>query len=159
MVRDYESKRGHPERSEYTVVKTEFYNGLESYLSQLEYNPNNIKSLEDIVRYNKEHAKSEGGYPGVHPAWPSGQDSLEMSMESKGVMNDTYHKAVAYVYLKSRDEGIDAALSEEDGSMLDGLLVPIQADGSLSCQVAAKAGELFTQFRLRVGTINSSSNS
>ncbi|OAT05815.1 amidase [Blastomyces gilchristii SLH14081] len=137
---DYPTKQGHPEQSQFTVVKTEFYNDLKTYLSNLAANPNNIRSLDDVVKYNATHAEKEGGRPGVHPAWPSGQDSFEMSLETGGVMDETYHHALAYIRRKSREEGIDAALSRGDGRQLDGLLVPLQADSGVGCQVAAKAG-------------------
>ncbi|KAK2808642.1 hypothetical protein FQN50_004506 [Emmonsiellopsis sp. PD_5] len=137
---DYPSKEGHPEQSEFTVIKTDFYNDIQTYLSSLTTNPNNISSLEDIVSWNARHAEAEGGEPCVHPAWPTGQDTFEQSLASKGVMDDTYHHALQYIRRKSREEGIDAALSMPDGSHLDGLLVPIQADSGLSSQVAAKAG-------------------
>ncbi|WEW57144.1 amidase [Emydomyces testavorans] len=128
-----------PELSEFTVVKTEFYHDLQVYLSGLQTNPNQIKSLDDIVDHNRKHAEAEGGYPGLHPCWPSGQDNFEKSLASKGVMDETYHRALAYIRKKSREEGIDAALSWK-GLKLDGLLVPVQDDGGAACQVAAKAG-------------------
>src|SRR5436305_10623735 len=47
LERDYGSKIGHTEHSEFTVVKTEFYNDLKAYLSTLTRNPCNIHSLDD----------------------------------------------------------------------------------------------------------------
>lgn len=135
MSRDF----GRPDQSEFTVVKTDFYNNIRDYLSALVSNPNNIKSLEDIITYNTKHSDVEGGIPGTHPAWPTGQDSFEKSLASKGVKDDAYYKAREYIRQKSRAEGIDAALNSS-GEELDGLLVPINADGGVSCQVAAKAG-------------------
>jgi amidase len=67
------------------------------------------------VAWNAKHAETEGGRPCIHPAWPTGQDTFERSLESKGVI---------------------------DGSLLDGLLVPVQAESGVACQVAAKAGML-----------------
>lgn len=120
-------------------MKTDFYNNIKSYLSSLITNPCNIRCLEDIVSYNVEHAKENGGIAGAHPAWPTGQDNFDRSLESKGIQNATYHAALAYIHKKSREEGIDAALSYR-GVQLDGLLVPVHADGGVACQVAAKAG-------------------
>ncbi|EEP81511.1 predicted protein [Uncinocarpus reesii 1704] len=131
-----------PDLSEFTVVKTEFYNDIRTYLSNLAANPNEIKSLEDIVAYNKKNADKEGGFPGKHPCWPMGQDNFEKSVKSKGAMDDTYHRALEYIRKKSREEGIDAALSWK-GSKLDGLLVPVQAERGVASQVAAKAGMEF----------------
>jgi amidase len=95
--------------------------------------------LEDVVAYNIRHSDTEGGCPSVHPAWPTGQDNFEKSLESKGVMDDTYHRALLYIREKSRQEGLDAALLW-NGTQLDGLLVPIQAESGVATQVAAKAG-------------------
>ncbi|TQB74949.1 hypothetical protein MPDQ_003982 [Monascus purpureus] len=136
---DWEFPEDRPHQSEFTVVKTEFYNHLKTYLAGLTSNPNNIHSLEDVIAYNMKYTEKEGGRPGTHPAWPKGQANFEKSLESKGVMDDTYYKALAYIRRKSREEGIDAALSC-GGLQLDGLLVPVQAETGVACQVAAKAG-------------------
>ncbi|KAI9739339.1 MAG: hypothetical protein M1834_007552 [Cirrosporium novae-zelandiae] len=136
---DFETRKGHPEHSEFTVVKTEFYNGLKTYLAGLSTNPHHITSLEDIMRYNVDHTTHEGGIPGTHPAWPTGQDNFEKSMKSRGVEDETYRKALEYIRRKAREEGIDTAMSSE-GRELDGLLVPIQAEDGVAVQVAAKAG-------------------
>jgi amidase len=121
------------------VVKTEFYNHLKSYLARLTTNPHKIKTLEDVVAYNLKHTIEEGGIAGTHPAWPTGQDNFDRSLASKGAEDDTYQHALAFIRKKSREEGIDAALSG-GGSQFDALLVPVQADGGVACQVAAKAG-------------------
>jgi len=137
--RDYPSKHGRPDQSEFTVVKTDFYNNLKSYLATLAANPLNINSLEDIVAYKQERADEEGGIPGRHGAWPTGQDNFEHSIASCGIEDSTYKDALAFIRQKSREEGIDAAL-RTGVARLDGLLVPVQADGGVACQVAAKAG-------------------
>ncbi|KAK9424335.1 putative Amidase domain-containing protein [Seiridium unicorne] len=136
---DYPSSIGHPERSEYTVVKVDFYNDLKRYLSKLVTNPNNIRSLEDVIAYNIKYTEYEGGIPRTHQAWPTGQDSFDRSMESKGVEDDVYHSALDYIRQKTREEGLDKALLV-DGIELDGLLVPVQADGGVAVQIAAQAG-------------------
>ncbi|KAK5454295.1 hypothetical protein LTS15_006295 [Exophiala xenobiotica] len=125
--------------SEFQVVKTEFYKGLKVYLSGLENNDNKIVGLEDVVKYNIEHTTTEGGVAGTHPAWPTGQDNFDRCLDAKDDAEHITQKALEYVRLKSREQGIDAALkhSEDD---LDGLLVPISADGGVACSVAAKAG-------------------
>ncbi|KAI0537688.1 amidase [Xylaria digitata] len=127
---DYPSKIGHPEQSEFTVVKVDFYNDIKEYLASLIANPNNIRSLEDIIQYNIEHTDREGGVPGTHPAWPTGQDSFDKSQASKGIKDETYESALNYIHQKARDEGIDAAL-EYDGKPLD---------GGVAMQIAAQAG-------------------
>ncbi|KAI0198955.1 amidase [Astrocystis sublimbata] len=138
---DYPSKIGHPEHSAYTVVKTDFYNDLKKYLAGLVTNPNNIRSLEDVVEYNIKHTEKEGGVPGTHPAWPTGQDGFDKCLALKGIEGDTYKTARLYVRGKTRDEGIDEALVPVyRGKPLDGLLVPVQADGGVATEIAAQAG-------------------
>ncbi|KAF2823965.1 amidase signature enzyme [Ophiobolus disseminans] len=92
----------------------------------------------DVVAYNIEHTDTEGGIPGTHPAWPTGQDNFDKCIESKEFPNAVYEEALTYIRLKSREEGIDAALRHPGGE-LDGLIVPLQADGGAACSVAAKA--------------------
>jgi amidase len=124
--------------SEFEVVRTEFYRSLQSYLNELE--ETKIYSLEDVVTYNIQHTTQEGGVPRTHPAWPTGQDNFDKCLESKDWPEDIYLKALEYIRRKSRDEGIDTALRLEGDDNLDGLLVPLQADGGVACSVAAKAG-------------------
>jgi len=125
--------------SEFEVVRTEFYRSLQLYLEGITKNKENICSLEDVVAYNIRHTASEGGIPGTHLAWPTGQDNLDKCLESKDWPEDAYLKALEYIRRKSREEGIDAAL-RHNGDNLDGLLVPLQADGGVACSLAAKAG-------------------
>ncbi|KAH7171369.1 amidase [Dactylonectria macrodidyma] len=146
---DYPSTLGHPEQSEFTVIRTDFYNDVRKYLSTLSANPSKIVGLEDIVSYNKEHADEEGGLPGRHGAWPTGQDNFERVLEFQGIEDGTYKHALSFIRKKSRQEGIDAAL-QTGGSRLDGLLVPVQADSGVACQVAAKAG--YPMITVPVGT-------
>ncbi|KAF2760972.1 amidase family protein [Pseudovirgaria hyperparasitica] len=125
--------------SEFSVVKVEFYQGLRKYLATLEGNKGQILSLEDVVAYNIKYTNEEGGLPGTHPAWPTGQDNFDRCIETKSQDEDVYTKALAYIQQKSREEGIDAALTGQKGR-LDALLVPLQAEGGGACSVAAKAG-------------------
>ncbi|KAJ5894038.1 hypothetical protein N7495_005729 [Penicillium taxi] len=132
---DYGTSRGFPNESEYSYVKVDFYNNLRDYLAEL--NNTDIKSVEDLVQNNIDNYGSEGGYPSIHPAFGSGQDGLIASMESKGVMNETYWSALEYCQRTTREEGIDAAL-KYGNSTLSGLLVP--PDVAQSIQIAAQAG-------------------
>lgn len=68
-------EHGTPETAEYTVVKAEAYNGIKSYLSEL--SDTEIRSVEDIVGYNIKNTGTEGAQPGDHPAFASGQVSVE----------------------------------------------------------------------------------
>lgn len=126
--------------SEFEVVRVEFYNGLKNYLSTLGGLGAEMRTLEDVVAYNVENTDREGGVPGTHPAWPTGQDNLDKCVESRGDDGADYQKALDYITRKSRVEGIDVALSLRGGGTLDGLLVPLQADQGAACSVAAKAG-------------------
>ncbi|KAG2417682.1 hypothetical protein HFD88_008901 [Aspergillus terreus] len=132
---DYGSSRGYANESEYSYIKVDFYNNLRDYLAEV--NNTNIKSLEDLVQYNKDNYGSEGGFPGIHPAFGSGQDGFIASLESKGIMDDTYFSALAYCQRTTREEGIDAALKYGNRT-LDGLLVPPAVAQSI--QIAAQAG-------------------
>lgn len=64
---------GKPSESEFSVVKVEAYNGINSYLSEL--SDTRMKTLEDIIKYNQENSGTEGAEPGDHPAFPVGQVS------------------------------------------------------------------------------------
>ncbi|EED17436.1 amidase family protein [Talaromyces stipitatus ATCC 10500] len=132
---DYGTQRGYPNESEYTYVKVDFYNNIKSYLSELENT--NMRSLEDIVQYNIDNAGSEGGIPGVNPAFASGQDGLLASLATKGIMNETYWQALTYCQRTSRVDGIDAALNY-NGHNLTALLVP--PDFGPTYEIAAQAG-------------------
>lgn len=138
---DWGTSRGHPEESEYTFVKVDFYNNLNAYLSELENTE--IRSFEDIVKYNRENNAIEGGEPGAHPAFASGQDGLLAALETKGEMNETYKKALNFCQTSTR-KGIDDALHTRhpehnpSGKKLNGLLVPTEA--AQTYQIAAQAG-------------------
>ncbi|KAN0063032.1 hypothetical protein ACQY0O_004195 [Thecaphora frezii] len=132
---DYGSVRGFPNESEYTYIKVDFYNNIKAYLSEL--NNTDMKSLEDLVQYNYDNDGSEGGNPGTHPAFASGQDGFLASLATKGVINGTYWSALNFCRRASREDGIDAALNY-NGTQLDALLVPTEV--AQAPQVAAQAG-------------------
>jgi amidase len=134
---DYGTTRGYPNESEYTVVKVDFYNNIRDYLAEL--SNTDIRSLEDIVQYNIDNVGTEGGLPGIHPAFGSGQDSFLASLETKGNMDETYFQALKFCQRSTREEGIDAALDYfGNGTKLDALLVP--PDVGQTYQIAAQAG-------------------
>ncbi|CAI7611069.1 unnamed protein product [Penicillium glandicola] len=132
---DYGTTRGYVNESSYTYIKVDFYNNLRDYLSEVENT--NIRSVEDLVQYNIDNYGSEGGLPGIHPAFGSGQDGLLASLATKGVMNETYFQALEFCRRTTREEGIDAAL-KQGNITLDGLLVP--PDVAQSVEIAAQAG-------------------
>ncbi|KAK1727066.1 amidase [Colletotrichum acutatum] len=134
---DYGTTRGYPNESEYTVVKVDFYNNINTYLSELENT--NIKTFEDIIAFNFDNDGTEGGHP-----WPlgtaafySGQDGFLASLESKGIKDDTYLQAVEFSQQSTRI-GINNALTTSNGTKLAGLLVP--PDVGQTYQIAAQAG-------------------
>ncbi|KAL9115075.1 MAG: hypothetical protein Q9227_000869 [Pyrenula ochraceoflavens] len=132
---DYGSTRGFPNESEYTVVKVDFYNNIRDYLAEV--GNTNLKGLEDIVQYNMDNLGAEGGFPGINPAFGSGQDGFLASLRTKGVMDETYFQALDFCQRNTRELGIDAAL-ENNGNRLDALLVP--PDVGQTYQIAAQAG-------------------
>ncbi|KAJ5807363.1 hypothetical protein N7447_010819 [Penicillium robsamsonii] len=132
---DYGTTRGYANESSYSYIKVDFYNNLRDYLSEVENT--NVRSVEDLVQYNIDNYGSEGGLPGIHPAFGSGQDGLVASLESKGRMDKTYFQALEFCQRTTREEGIDAALKQGNVA-LDGLLVP--PDVAQSIQIAAQAG-------------------
>lgn len=137
---DYGTTRGYPNESEYTYIKVDFYNNIKTYLAELDNT--NIRSLEDIVQYNYDNDGTEGGNPwplGI-PAFYSGQDGLLASLETKGIMNETYYQALAFCQYSTREGGIDAALAMgPNGTQLDALLVP--PDVAQAPQIAAQVRE------------------
>ncbi|KAI1120442.1 amidase [Nemania abortiva] len=131
---------GGPAQSEFTIIKTEAYNSLNSYLSELE--KTDIKTFADIVRFNIKNSGTEGAVPGDHPAFPTGQDIFEKILAHKGTRDQDYYDALEYTRKTTRAEGIDAALKHVT---VDGKTVEL--DGLILCdrrlvgqQLAAQAG-------------------
>ncbi|KAK1709926.1 amidase [Colletotrichum lupini] len=134
---DYGTSRGYPNESEYTVVKVDFYNNINTYLSELENT--DIKTFEDLIAFNYDNDGTEGGHP-----WPlgtaafySGQDGFLASLESKGIKDEIYLQAVEFSQQSTRS-GINDALTSSNGTKLAGLLVP--PDVGQTYQIAAQAG-------------------
>ncbi|KPI45946.1 putative amidase [Cyphellophora attinorum] len=156
---DYGTTRGYPNESEFTVVKTDFYNDIRAYLSEL--NNTDLKSLEDIINYILDNFGSEGGLPGIHPAYGSGQDNFLVYNETQGIYNETYWQAKEFIRRTSQEEGIDGALAAispnhpSGKTKLDALLAPPDAGQSYS--VAAQAGYPLITLPAGVGGALSSS--
>jgi amidase len=132
---DYGTTRGRPNESEYTYIKVDFYNDIKTYLAEL--NNTEIRSLEDIVKYNIDNVGEEGGLPNVHPAFQSGQDGFNASLAIKGAMDSLYWSALNFCRRASREDGVDAAL-HHDGQNITALLIP--PDVGQTYQIAAQAG-------------------
>ena len=71
--KQHERELGAPQRSEWTVVKVDAYNGINKYLSGLQ--DTEIKCTKDIIEYNEHNRGTEGGAAGDLPAFASGQVS------------------------------------------------------------------------------------
>ncbi|KAK7753559.1 hypothetical protein SLS62_004417 [Diatrype stigma] len=102
-------EHGAPAESEFTVAKVDAYNGINAYLRNLCEAP--VRSLEDVIAYNIDYAGTEGGVPGVAPAYPDGQDNFLEIAATKGVRDATYHAALRHIRTQTRENGIDAALN------------------------------------------------
>jgi amidase len=136
---DFGTTRGFPTESEFTIIKTDFYRNIGTYLSEL-FN-SNIRNLEDIVAFNYANDGSGGGNPwpfGI-PAFYSGQDSFLASLETKGEYTEEYWQALHFTQ-STTHKGIDSALGLLDGSGpdLNGLLVPPVVGQTY--QIAGQAG-------------------
>ncbi|SLM35695.1 Amidase signature domain [Lasallia pustulata] len=134
-------EHGLPQRSEFSVVKVDAYNGINAYLSDLVDTA--TRTVEDIIAYNTENRGTEGASPGDHAAFPSGQDNLHELALSGGHKSKTYHRALHHIHTQSRTRGIDAALkhrtSDGETVKLDALLL---CDGKAAGQqLAAQAGK------------------
>ncbi|KAK5095047.1 hypothetical protein LTR70_007177 [Exophiala xenobiotica] len=105
-------EHGGPDKSEWTVAKVEAYNSINAYLGRLTQTA--IKSLEDVVEYNKQNSGTEGAAPREVPAFPNGQDNLLEIMEWGGRKDATYHSALKHIQKQTRTNGIDAALRYTD---------------------------------------------
>ena len=147
---------GDPDKSEWTVVKVDAYNGLNRYFNTLE--DTRVKTIEDVVLYNEQNRGTEGAEAGDHAAFPSGQasnvhytisyfadpvkDNLKEIIETQGRKDETYKSALQHMHTACRRDGIDAALKHtlESGEQ-------VELDGLLMCdrkgvgqQLAAQAG-------------------
>ncbi|KAI1336750.1 amidase [Xylariaceae sp. FL0016] len=134
-------EHGDAAQSEWTVAQTDAYDGINSYLQGLIESP--VKSIEDIIRFNRENAGTEGGFPGIVPAFPDGQTNLHEVAQRKGLKDETYDSALAHIRRQTRQNGIDAALSH----VQEGEAEPVRLDALIFCdrrgigqQYAAQVG-------------------
>ena len=131
----------HPDRSELTVCKVQTYSLMNRYLSNLSSTP--MRTLEDVCRFNAENTGSEGGKPGTHPAFTTGQDLFWDCVQTKGIEDETYKQALKWIQSQTRERGIDAALHHKNSQTgreetLDALLFcDIKMGGTC---IAAQAG-------------------
>ena len=95
----------------YEVLLYEFKHDLNQYLLKRKHPK--IKTLEDLIAYNKEHSDEE---------MPYFQQEIFLSAQEKGGLDDeAYQKALATVQRVSRQDGIDKMLKEHQ---LDAIVAP-----------------------------------
>ena len=71
---------GKPSESEFSVVKVEAFQGINSYLSEL--SGTRMKTFADVIDYNQKNSGTEGAKPGDHPAFASGQVSHSITLNA-----------------------------------------------------------------------------
>lgn len=100
------------------VLNVEFKEYINQYLSS---SPANIpvRSLSELIAFNNENAEVEQAV--------FGQDIFETSLAAPGIESEEYHAALMLVRKATRDEGIDALLSEYDVKVLVGPSGPISS--------------------------------
>ncbi|KII96131.1 hypothetical protein PLICRDRAFT_170708 [Plicaturopsis crispa FD-325 SS-3] len=131
---DYEQAN----KSEFTVVKVDFYNNVNAYLKEL--TNTTMKNLGDIIAFDDAMTAVEGGIPGTAPAFASGQDGLLDSFATGGVEDETYKAALAWGHKSTRELGIDYALKHgHNDFFLDALLIPSDDSGP-GTEAPARAG-------------------
>jgi amidase len=99
------------EPGEFEVLLYEFKADINAYLT--ERGDPQARSLEDLIRFNEEHAAEEMPY--------SGQEVFYMAQEKGPLTDQTYRDTLAKNQRLSREEGIDAVM---DQHRLDALVAP-----------------------------------
>ena len=129
-----------PKHSEFTVVKAEAYLGINEYLSTL--SNTGVRTLEDVIIYNRSNKGTEGAEPGDVAAFPTGQDNLLELAAHAGRKNETYYQALEHTRKQSRENGFDAALKrvDENGETTTFDAMLICDDKGAGQQLAAQAG-------------------
>jgi len=115
------------EPGEFEVLLYEFKADLNAYLADRQ-DPE-ISSLEDLIRFNDEHANEELLY--------FGQEIFHLAQEKGPLTDQVYQDALAKNHRLSREEGIDAILKQHN---LDALIAPT---GSPAWKIDLINGDLF----------------
>ena len=101
------------EPGEMEVLLYEFKHDLNAYLAE-RFDPA-VRSLEDLIRFNEEHAEEELRY--------FGQEHFLQAQEKGPLTDSLYLDALARNHRLSRQEGIDAVMEKYQ---LDALVTPTQ---------------------------------
>jgi hypothetical protein len=115
------------EPGEFEVLLYEFKADLNAYLA--ERGDPAIRTLEDLIRFNEEHAEEELPY--------FGQELFYLAQEKGPLDDQVYLDALARNHRVSRGEGIDAVLGKD---RLDALVAPT---GSPAWKTDLVNGDLF----------------
>ena len=115
------------EPGEFEVLLYEFKADINAYLAAR--NDPEIRTLEDLIRFNAEHANEELLY--------FGQEIFELAQEKGPLTEQGYRDALAKNHRLSREEGIDAILQAHN---LDALVAPT---GSPTWPIDLINGDLF----------------
>jgi amidase len=115
------------EPGEFEVLLYEFKADLNDYLAAR--NDPEVGTLEDLIRFNEQHANEELLY--------FGQEIFEMAQEKGPLTDEVYRDALAKNHRLSRERGIDAILEEHN---LDALVAPT---GSPAWMTDLVNGDLF----------------
>ena len=99
------------EPGEFEVLLYEFKSDLNAYLA--ERGDPAMRTLEDLIRFNEEHAAEELPY--------FGQELFHLAQEKGPLTDRVYQDALAKNHRLSREEGIDAVLAQHQ---LDALVAP-----------------------------------
>ncbi|MBA2277094.1 MAG: amidase [Chloroflexia bacterium] len=113
--------------AEFDVLLWEFKADLNAYLA--ERGDPAMRTLEDLIRFNEEHASEEMPY--------FLQEIFHMSQEKGPLTDPAYLEALATSHRLSRDEGLDAVMTQHN---LDALVAPT---GGPPWMVDVVNGDLF----------------
>ncbi|KAI1119751.1 amidase signature domain-containing protein [Nemania abortiva] len=105
----------------------DFAAGLEGFLRGYQDSP--IKNLEDLVRFNEEHADLE-----LPKEFPNGQAQLKDALDDGGISNEAYEEAKLFLRNKAKIEGFDKVFSEHGVDLL------VMPQDCRICTIAAAAG-------------------
>ena len=136
---------GEASQSEFTVVKVDAYNGINSYLSELA--ETHVKTIEDVIEYNDTNSGAEGAQPYAHPAFPSGQvsDICSISIPTKKT-RITFTRLLKPKELKARhmikpSTTFKPSLVEKELTLrLDALMTKVRSLFSMRCSYVIVKG-------------------
>lgn len=109
---DKEDLNGKSGEDAYNVLLYEFKNDLNKYLKNCT-SEINVRSLEQLIKFNKDHANNEMPY--------FGQEVLIAAQEKGDLNSEEYKKALDHVLKSNGPEGIDRVIDKYE---LDAIIAP-----------------------------------